>query len=84
MAAILHIVMPGPGGRVCGTDGCMLDHLSIQCADVHASAAFYDATLSALGARVAHGSLARAQEPPARRTSGGSAAELVRVGRHIL
>jgi catechol 2,3-dioxygenase-like lactoylglutathione lyase family enzyme len=28
----------------------MLDHLSIQCADVHASAAFYDAALGALGA----------------------------------
>ena len=27
----------------------MLDHLSIQCADVHASAAFYDAALGALG-----------------------------------
>jgi catechol 2,3-dioxygenase-like lactoylglutathione lyase family enzyme len=31
----------------------MLDHLSIQCADVHASAAFYDAVLGALsGTRV--------------------------------
>jgi len=28
----------------------MLDHLSIQCADVHASTAFYDAALGALGA----------------------------------
>ena len=28
----------------------MLDHLSIQCADVAASAAFYDAVLAALGA----------------------------------
>jgi catechol 2,3-dioxygenase-like lactoylglutathione lyase family enzyme len=27
----------------------MLDHLSIQCADVQASAAFYDAALGALG-----------------------------------
>jgi catechol 2,3-dioxygenase-like lactoylglutathione lyase family enzyme len=27
----------------------MLDHLSIQCADVRASAAFYDAALAALG-----------------------------------
>jgi catechol 2,3-dioxygenase-like lactoylglutathione lyase family enzyme len=35
---------------ICGKDGCMLDHLSIQCADVHASAAFYDAALGALGA----------------------------------
>ena len=42
-----------PGGGVCGKDGCMLDHLSIQCADVHASAAFYDAALGALsGTRV--------------------------------
>jgi|ERR1039457_313840 catechol 2,3-dioxygenase-like lactoylglutathione lyase family enzyme len=30
-------------------DGCMLDHLSIQCADVAGSAAFYDAVLAALG-----------------------------------
>jgi catechol 2,3-dioxygenase-like lactoylglutathione lyase family enzyme len=29
----------------------MLDHISIQCADVSASAAFYDAVLSPLGAR---------------------------------
>lgn len=29
----------------------MLDHLGIQCADLSASAAFYDATLEALGAR---------------------------------
>jgi len=29
----------------------MLDHLSIQCADVAASAAFYDAVLSSLGGR---------------------------------
>src|ERR1700732_3282839 len=27
----------------------MLDHISIQCADVHASAAFYDAVLAPLG-----------------------------------
>ena len=33
----------------CGKDGRMLDHLSIQCADVRASAAFYDAVLGALG-----------------------------------
>jgi catechol 2,3-dioxygenase-like lactoylglutathione lyase family enzyme len=33
----------------CGRDGGMLDHLSIQCADVRASAAFYDAVLGALG-----------------------------------
>jgi catechol 2,3-dioxygenase-like lactoylglutathione lyase family enzyme len=30
-------------------DGLMLDHLAIQCADVAASAAFYDAVLSPLG-----------------------------------
>lgn len=29
----------------------MLDHLSIQCADVEASAAFYDAVLAPLGGR---------------------------------
>jgi catechol 2,3-dioxygenase-like lactoylglutathione lyase family enzyme len=33
----------------CGKDGGMLDHLSIQCADVRASAAFYDAVLGGLG-----------------------------------
>jgi len=32
-----------------GDDGVMLDHLSIQCADVAASAAFYDAVLAPLG-----------------------------------
>jgi catechol 2,3-dioxygenase-like lactoylglutathione lyase family enzyme len=32
-------------------DGLMLDHLSIQCADVAASAAFYDAVLAPLGGR---------------------------------
>ena len=31
-------------------DGAVLDHLSIQCADVTASAAFYDAVLTPLGA----------------------------------
>jgi catechol 2,3-dioxygenase-like lactoylglutathione lyase family enzyme len=31
-------------------DGGMLDHLGIQCADVAASAAFYDTVLGALGA----------------------------------
>src|ERR1700734_3654098 len=30
-------------------DGLMLDHLSIQCADLAASAAFYDAALAPLG-----------------------------------
>ncbi len=34
---------------VCGKDGRMLDHLSIQCTDVRASAAFYDAVLATLG-----------------------------------
>src|SRR5262249_57026446 len=33
------------GGRI----GLMLDHLSIQCADLGASAAFYDAALAPLG-----------------------------------
>ncbi len=32
-------------------DGPMLDHISIQCADVTASAAFYDAVLAAIGGR---------------------------------
>jgi catechol 2,3-dioxygenase-like lactoylglutathione lyase family enzyme len=32
-----------------GENGRMLDHLSIQCADVAASAAFYDAVLAPLG-----------------------------------
>src|SRR3990172_4215811 len=32
-----------------GTIGAVLDHLSIQCADVAASAAFYDAVLAPLG-----------------------------------
>jgi catechol 2,3-dioxygenase-like lactoylglutathione lyase family enzyme len=30
-------------------DGAMLDHLTIQCADVPRSAAFYDAVLAAVG-----------------------------------
>src|SRR5215475_6920079 len=36
---------PRDGGRI----GLMLDHLSIQCADLAASAAFYDAALAPLG-----------------------------------
>jgi catechol 2,3-dioxygenase-like lactoylglutathione lyase family enzyme len=32
-----------------GKDGVVLDHLSIQCADVAASAAFYDTVLAPLG-----------------------------------
>lgn len=36
------------GGR---QNGAMLDHLSIQCADVGASATFYDAVLAPLGGR---------------------------------
>ena len=36
-----------PGGA--GTLAAVLDHLSIQCIDVAASAAFYDAVLSCLG-----------------------------------
>ena len=41
----------GSGRRCpcCGKEGGMLDHLSIQCVDVHASAAFYDAVLAPLG-----------------------------------
>jgi catechol 2,3-dioxygenase-like lactoylglutathione lyase family enzyme len=34
-----------------GDDGGVLDHLSIQCADVPASAAFYDAVLATIGGR---------------------------------
>jgi catechol 2,3-dioxygenase-like lactoylglutathione lyase family enzyme len=34
---------------VIGEDGGMLDHLSFQCADVDASARFYDAVLAPLG-----------------------------------
>jgi catechol 2,3-dioxygenase-like lactoylglutathione lyase family enzyme len=39
------------GGRVADREGTivMLDHVSIQCADVYASAAFYDAALAPLG-----------------------------------
>lgn len=44
-----------PGGQAAGPllreDGRMLDHLSIQCADVAASAAFYDSVLAPLGGR---------------------------------
>ena len=38
-----------PGAALFGKDVFMLDHLSIQCADVAASAAFYDAVLAPLG-----------------------------------
>ncbi len=38
-----------PGAAAVGEDVFMLDHLSIQCADVTASAAFYDAALAPLG-----------------------------------
>jgi catechol 2,3-dioxygenase-like lactoylglutathione lyase family enzyme len=34
---------------LCAYDLSVLDHLSIQCADVRASAAFYDAVLTPLG-----------------------------------
>jgi catechol 2,3-dioxygenase-like lactoylglutathione lyase family enzyme len=44
-----------PGGQAAGPplreDGRMLDHLSVQCADVAASAAFYDSVLAPLGGR---------------------------------
>ena len=36
-------------GSLVHHDGGMLDHLSIQCADVNASADFYDAVLAPLG-----------------------------------
>jgi len=39
------------GQQLAGKDGFMLDHLSIQCADVAASATFYDAVLAPLGGR---------------------------------
>ena len=42
------IVASGPGG---GKDGSMLDHVSIQCADIATSAAFYDSVLASLGGR---------------------------------
>ena len=51
-----------PSGRAGGAerrgvrqDGYMLDHVSIQCADLAASAAFYDAVLAPLGGRRVHG-----------------------------
>ena len=37
------------GGKPRDNDVAMLDHLSIQCADVAASAAFYDAVLAPIG-----------------------------------
>jgi catechol 2,3-dioxygenase-like lactoylglutathione lyase family enzyme len=40
---------PCTGAGLVGQDVCMLDHLSIQCADVAASAAFYDTVLATLG-----------------------------------
>jgi catechol 2,3-dioxygenase-like lactoylglutathione lyase family enzyme len=39
------LVEPAPGGQ----DVLVLDHLSIQCGDVAASAAFYDVVLAPLG-----------------------------------
>lgn len=38
-----------PNRDATGKDGVVLDHLSIQCADVAASAAFYDAVLAPVG-----------------------------------
>lgn len=38
-----------PVRRAVGSMGLMLDHVSIQCADMAASAAFYDAVLAPLG-----------------------------------
>ena len=40
---------PRHGGTPTGNNARMLDHLSIQCADVSASARFYDAVLAPLG-----------------------------------
>jgi len=37
------------GGRPAGQDGRVIDHISLQCADAAASAAFYDAVLAPLG-----------------------------------
>jgi len=37
------------GGRPAGQDGRVIDHISLQCADTAASAAFYDAVLAPLG-----------------------------------
>ncbi len=39
----------GPTTRRAGEDGPVIDHLSVQCADPAASAAFYDAVLAPLG-----------------------------------
>ena len=41
----------GPGRRLASTIPSVLDHVSIQCADLAASSAFYDAVLSPLGGR---------------------------------
>ena len=38
-----------PGVETTREDGCMLDHLEIQCHDLDASSAFYDAVLAPLG-----------------------------------
>lgn len=39
----------GPAGRRDWHNGAMLDHLSIQCTDLDASAAFYDQVLATVG-----------------------------------
>ena len=49
-----HRGSPGTSYRGSTLTG-MLDHLSIQCADVAASAAFYDAVLAPLGGAADHG-----------------------------
>jgi catechol 2,3-dioxygenase-like lactoylglutathione lyase family enzyme len=43
--------LPRPAGRCRREDLGMLDHVSIQCADVRASAVFYDTVLAQLGGR---------------------------------
>jgi catechol 2,3-dioxygenase-like lactoylglutathione lyase family enzyme len=49
VAETLPPARPRPLRPPAGHDGGVIDHLSIQCADVAASAAFYDAVLGPLG-----------------------------------
>jgi catechol 2,3-dioxygenase-like lactoylglutathione lyase family enzyme len=44
-----HASRASPPGRVAGQNAGMLDHVSIQCDDMAASAAFYDTVLAPLG-----------------------------------
>ena len=42
---------PGQAGPNWWENGCVIDHVSIQCTDLVASAAFYDVVLEPLGAQ---------------------------------